>query len=287
MCRRVWRTVSSASSTGSLAGCMLQDLRCRACLADDHSACRSRTGRCRRSPRFDGSAQPRARDDQERDRPDQAQCERDRATGRTGEHLGRMADAAARAGRCLGSDRARARGAAQLAAGRRGHVVTGSAFGGLDRVAQQHRDRVVGPTPPRRGVIQPATSAHASSTSGTTLRPLHRLPRTDDRGAGLHHVGLDDARATRRPRRGCRPPSCTRGEELRRRCARRVTVAFACRLLQREQVRERPADREPAPDDRRRAGPRSGPRSARAAPGCPSGVHGRGAGDAHARAARG
>ena len=37
--------------------------------------------------------------------------------------------------------------------------------------------RVVGPTPPSRGVIQPATSAHASSTSGTHAPALHRHAR--------------------------------------------------------------------------------------------------------------
>ena len=78
---------------GVLVGCMLQDLRCRATAASSRTATphaqpdgqmsRSRGSRV-------GSA--RARDDQERDRPDAAQRERDHPEAATGEHLGRMAD---------------------------------------------------------------------------------------------------------------------------------------------------------------------------------------------------
>ena len=89
---------------------------------------------------------------------------------------------------------------------------------------------VVGPTPPRRGVIQPATSAHASSTSGSSLRPSQRDAAADDHGARLHHVGRDDRRLADRGdedvglagvgRRGRRP-----------RCAPRSTAAVRTRLL--------------------------------------------------------
>ena len=146
-----------------------------AILADGHSACPAGRGRCRGSPRFEGrrrtiatirhaSAQTGVSASATAHRPLRAST------------WAGWRQPAARAGRFLGSDRAQARGAAQLAAGRRGHVVTGSRSA-ASTVLRSSIARVVGPTPPRRGVIQPATSRTASSTSGTTCRPSHRHAR--------------------------------------------------------------------------------------------------------------
>ena len=46
-----------------------------------------------------------------------------------------------------------------------------------------------GPTPPSRGVIQPATSAHASSTSGTTRRPSIVMPAPTTAAPGFTMSG--------------------------------------------------------------------------------------------------
>jgi hypothetical protein len=51
--------------------------------------------------------------------------------------------------------------------------------------------RVVGPTPPRRGVIHPATSAQASSTSGMSLRPSPNvMPALTTAAPGLTMSGV-------------------------------------------------------------------------------------------------
>ena len=106
---------------------------------------------------------------------------------------------------------------------------------------------VVGPTPPTRGVIQPATSAHASSTSGSSLRPFVRTPPPTTtapgrmcsgcRIAGHAGRGHDDVGPLGVPR-----PIWYAGVHDR---DRRV----GGRPLLREQERERPAEREAAPED--------------------------------------
>ena len=107
--------------------------------------------------------------------------------------------------------------------------------------------RVVGPTPPSRGVIQPATSAHASSTSGTTLRPciVAPGPTTAAPGRTMSGVRIDG-----------RPAAATMMSASfvywGRKCVpvwQTVIVAFAFGSFKRQQVRERPPDREAAPDD--------------------------------------
>src|SRR6266581_2742577 len=50
--------------------------------------------------------------------------------------------------------------------------------------------RVVGPTPPRRGVIQDATSATDSSTSGITRRPSYVAPALTTAAPGLTMSGV-------------------------------------------------------------------------------------------------
>src|SRR5438874_4905004 len=55
-----------------------------------------------------------------------------------------------------------------------GHV---AAFrSAISTVFRSKRATVVGPTPPRRGVIQPATSATDSSTSGSSFLPSNTMP---------------------------------------------------------------------------------------------------------------
>ena len=52
---------------------------------------------------------------------------------------------------------------------------------------------VVGPTPPTRGVMAPATSSHDSSTSGSNRAAFVADAAADDGRARLHVLGLDDA----------------------------------------------------------------------------------------------
>ena len=57
--------------------------------------------------------------------------------------------------------------------------------------------RVIGPTPPMRGVIQPATSAADSSTSDKRRFPSLETPGAHDRRARLDHVAGHEVRKTR------------------------------------------------------------------------------------------
>jgi hypothetical protein len=49
---------------------------------------------------------------------------------------------------------------------------------------------VVGPTPPTRGVIAPATSLQASSTSGRSFLPSYRTPPPTTVAPGVMCSGL-------------------------------------------------------------------------------------------------
>ena len=79
--------------------------------------------------------------------------------------------------------------------------------------------RVIGPTPPIRGVIQPATSATDSSTSDSSRLPSRETPAPTTAAPGLtmsrcHQVGpargsYDDVALARRSRRGSATPVCT------------------------------------------------------------------------------
>ena len=106
---------------------------------------------------------------------------------------------------------------------------------------------VVGPTPPTRGVIQPATSSHDSSTSGSNLRPFVPHAPAYDHGSGPDVLGLQDSGHTGRghhdvgPLRVLRPIRYAGVHDRDRRVRRRP--------LLRQQQRERPAEREAPPED--------------------------------------
>ena len=222
----------------------------------------------RRDAEVERSAQRAPGDDQERERPDHAQHERDHPEAAAGEHPRRVRTGRSSGSvRVLGRDRrCKQRSAAHArlsaAAWSRRRRRSRSA---ASTVLRSNIARVVGPDPaePRR---DPARDLRARLVDvGDDPPPFHRHARADDRRAGLHHVGPDDAR---RPGGRDEDVGLLRvlGQELRTGVAvrdRRVRVRF----LEREQHRERPADREPAADDRRRAGPRSARGGARAAPG--------------------
>src|SRR5256886_5254781 len=129
--------------------------------------------------------------------PDRAAVERPRPAGHAGEVVAALA-AAHRVGRdgrpAQRARRGRRRGCVELCA----QVV-------LPRLAPAQRDdrrsaastvllrsmaRVVGPTPPRRGVIQDATSATDSSTSGITRRPSYVAPALTTAAPGLTMSGV-------------------------------------------------------------------------------------------------
>ena len=125
---------------------------------------------------------------------------------------------------------------------------------------------VVGPTPPRRGRDPAGDLADRLVDVGHHLAAVHRDPRAHHRGTGLHHVGRDDRRP---PGRGDEDVGLTGvGPQVGHAGVddghRRVRV----RLLEREEQRERAADREAHGPRSRRASRRSRPRGSRAAPGC-------------------
>ena len=106
---------------------------------------------------------------------------------------------------------------------------------------------VIGPTPPMRGVSQPATSATSSATSERSLRPSKETPAPTTTAPGL------TMSAVIRPGAACRRDQnvgLTRvvakvshaGVDHRHR-------SVGVRLLERQQVGERAADGEAPPDD--------------------------------------
>src|SRR6476661_5548205 len=129
--------------------------------------------------------------------PDRAAVERSRPPGHAGEVVAALAAAHRVGGDGRPAQRARRRrrrGGVELCA----QVV-------LPRLAPAQRDdrrsaastvllrsmaRVVGPTPPRRGVIHDATSATDSSTSGITRRPSYVAPALTTAAPGLTMSGV-------------------------------------------------------------------------------------------------
>ncbi len=100
--------------------------------------------------------------------------------------------------------------------------------------------RVMGPTPPRRGVIHPATSATDSSTSERTLRPSHVVPAPTTAAPGFTMSGVTSpgepaAATTMSARRTWSARSGTAGVD-------HGDSGVAARALQRQQQRQGSAD---------------------------------------------
>ena len=126
----------------------------------------------------------------------------------------------------------------------------GAAISAARSALRNSMARVMGPTPPRRGVIQPATSATSGWASGISFLPSKVVPADTTAAPGLTMSGVSR----------CGPPG-RRHDDVApcARCAAMssgstpvcttVTAALQPGPLQREQVGQRPADRHAAADD--------------------------------------
>src|ERR1700679_2699151 len=75
-------------------------------------------------------------------------------------------------------------------AGRQRQGPVGPAFEAARTVLRSSMARVMGPTPPIRGVIQPATSLTDSSTSDNRVRPRHDVPAPTTAAPGFTMSGV-------------------------------------------------------------------------------------------------
>ena len=107
--------------------------------------------------------------------------------------------------------------------------------------------RVIGPTPPRRGVIHPATSATVLGHVRDDLAAGPAGAGPDHRRARLHHVGGDEAGRSGRRHDDVGPAHVV--GEVGHAGVHDRDRGVAAGPLEGEQQRERPADGEPAADD--------------------------------------
>ena len=84
-------------------------------------------------------------------------------------------------------------------------------------VLRRSMARVMGPTPPMRGVIQPATSLTASSTSESSVRPRHDVPAPTTAAPGFTMSGVTNP---------ADPAAATTTSPLRTRPARSATPVW-------------------------------------------------------------
>ena len=134
-----------------------------------------------------------------------------------------------------------------LPGGRRLHRRLHAARSAARTALRKSMARVMGPTPPSRGVIHPATSATSSSTSESSFLPAQLVPAPTTAAPGL---------IMSRVTRPARPAAATTTSAVRTMAARSstpvcttVTAALQPGRLDGQEERERATDGQATPDD--------------------------------------